>query len=196
MPKPRALRPDEIKRTLVGRFEQKPGGQPGLADKLRQLHTKFGARSRRVFLVWVGWTGDTRGEGDPSVVKVIELLPTPKVSDLTSVALNPYSAGKLPVGSIRVDEVSAAMSEDVLAGRLVAGGADLGPKMDFFYELREDGRSGVPSLPQRYRPLAQPTRRETNISWSIVLDRVSEDRLRNLSIPVDPDAFEQLQPEP
>jgi len=186
MPKPRALRPDEIRRSLVGRFEQRPGGQPGLADRLRQLHTKFGARSRRTFLLWVGWNGDQRGEGEVIVRQRIELLPTPKVSDLSAVSKNPYSAGIMPVGSIRIDEVSAAMSEDVLSGRLTPGGSPLDAQTDFFYQLIEDGRSGVASIPQHYRLFGQPVRKETNISWSVLLERVSEDWLRTLEIPDGP----------
>lgn len=189
MPKPRALRPDEIRRSLVGRFEQRAGGQPGLADRLRQLHTKFGARSRRVFLVWVASNGDQRGEGQLTVVARIELLPTPKVSDLSAVSKNPYSAGIMPVGSIRVDEISAALSEDVLSGRLVPGGPPLDARTDFFYQLVEDGRSGVPSIPQHYRLFGQPTRKETNISWSVLLERISEDWLRTLEIPDGPTAL-------
>lgn len=191
MPKPRPLRPDELQKTLVGRFERKPGGQPGLADRLRQFHTKFGARSTRVFLIWAQWNGDQRGEGDPVVIQEIEILPTPKVSELTAVTFNPYSAGKLPVGAIGVSEVSAALSADVLCGRLRPGGEPLGPKDEFWYELREDGRSGVPALPQRYRLLGQPNRRETNISWSLVLERSSDDRSRILQIPAGPNEFDE-----
>lgn len=189
MPRPRPLRPDEIKRSLVGRFEQKPGGQPGLADRLRQLHTKFGARSTRAFLVWLEWNGSMRGEGDVVVHRRIEILPTPKVSDLTAIALNAYSAGKLPVGSVRLDEVSAALALDILMGRLVAGGPILEERFDFFYQLMEDGRSGVPAIPMHFRIMSTPTRKETNISWSILLERISEDANRRLVEQVGPTLF-------
>lgn len=177
MPRIRALNPGEAKRTLVGKFEGTQG-RPGLADRLRQLHTKFGARPSRLFMVWVVWDGEERGEGNERVHCELEILPTPKIVDLTSVALNPYSAGKLPVGSIRVDEVSASIPEDLLLGRNVPGGGPLPQPFDFFFEVRDDGRDGADPLRQRYRLMATPSRRATNVSWSIMLERASEDRTR------------------
>lgn len=180
MPKPRPLRPEELGRTLVGRFERKPGGAPGLADRLRQLHTKFGARSRRVFLVWTRWTGASPGEGTNEVFREVEILPTPAVSDLSGVALNPYSVGKIPIGTLRIDEVSAALSEETLLGRLVpAGDGPIPAVYEFFYEVVEDGRSGGEPLRQRYRLLGQPARKETDICWTILVERASPDRLRD-----------------
>lgn len=189
MPKPRPLRPDELARTLVGRFEQRPGGQPGLADRLRQLHTKFGARSRRVFLCWYRWTGEEKGEGSCVLAKEFELLPTPKVADLTAVLRNPYSGGQLPNGTVRVDEVSAAIAEDTLCGRLVPGLGPLVEPWEFFYEIVEDGRSGVPGLRNRYRLAAAPSRRETSVCWAILLERASQDRTRAGELPADPVAL-------
>lgn len=188
MPKPRPLRPDETNRTLVGRFERGRDGGPGLADKLRQLHTKFGARSRRLFLVWVKWTGDERGEGTEQVVRELEVLPTPKVSELTAISRNPFSAGMLPVGSLRIDEISASFSEETLRGRMVPGQGPVPEPYDFFFETREDGRGGEGEpLRQRYRLLAGPARKETNISWSIVLERASGERKRDGSSSIGPD---------
>ncbi len=195
MPQPRPLRPFE--RTLVGKFERKPGGQPGLADRLRQLHTKFGARSRRVFLVWVRWTGHTAGEGHAEVVREVELLPTPKV-DALGVTFNPYSGGELPVGTLRLSEVSAALPMDTLLGRLIPGEGVPPQEYEFFYEVAEDGRSQnangqpVPPLRERYRVLGEPVRRETRVQWELLLERASEDRTRDGEVNedgVDPDEY-------
>jgi hypothetical protein len=186
MPKPRPLRPDELARTLVGRFERKPGGQPGLADKLRQLHTKFGARSRRVFLCWYRWTGEEEGEGQAVLLREIEILPTPLVSDLTAILRNPYSAGQLPVGTVRVDEVSAAIAEDTLLGRLAPGGPPIEGPVVFFFEIAEDGRSGAPALRNRYRLAGAPSRKETDVCWTLLLERASNDRTRPGVLSGDP----------
>ena len=186
MPKPAPLRPDQLRGTLVGRFEQKAGGLPGLADNLRQLHTKFGARSRRVFLVWIGWSGDERGEGDPQVLHEMELLPTPKVSEGTAVSRNGFSAGVLPVGSLRIDEISASLAEDTLYGRQIPGGGPPPANVDFYYGIVEDGRSGTPGPRQRYRLYGQPTRRETAVCWALVLERASNDRARDGDVVSDP----------
>ena len=189
MPRPRPLTPDEAKRTLVGKFSG-THATPGLADRLRQLHTKFGARSRRVFLVWTQATGEERGEGTEAELARVEVLPTPEIVDLTSVALNPYSAGKLPVGSIRVNEVSAAFVRDELTGYTVPGQSsklpDL-PDVDFFYEVVEDGRGDSPAPRMRFRLAAEPSRNETNVCWVLVLERSSEDRARSGQSQLGPD---------
>lgn len=189
MPIPRPLNPGEVHRTLVGRFEGTKG-RPGLADRLRQLFTKFGARSRRVFLVWTIASGEERGEGKETELARKEILPTPLIVDLTSVALNPYSAGKFPVGSIRVGEVSAAFHRDDLTGRAVPGSTlALGeqPRVDFFYEVVEDGRGDDPPPPMRFRLAAEPSRDETNVCWTLVLERSSEDRSRSGQSQLGPD---------
>ena len=174
MPKPRPLTPAEAKGSLANRFS-------GLVDRTRQLATKFGLRSKRVFLVWTRWTGSERGEGVEQEQARVEILPTPLVSDLTSVALNPYAAGKLPVGSIRVSEISLSFTFDQLAGTKMPGreGAGAIPSnVDFFYEVVEDGRGDPEPVRQRFRRLGGPTREEDNVSWSLLLERSSEDRDR------------------
>lgn len=196
MPRPRPLPGDEsAKRSLAHRLSRR-------ADRLRQFHTKFGLRSRRVFLVWTRYTGEIRGEGDEVELARVELLPTPRVSDLTAISHNPFRHGTYPEGSIRVDQVSAgAYTEDNLmglripgreavdtaprptrgtrvAGTLAAPTSD--PRIDFFWELVEDGRSSVSNEPsqasrKRYRLLGGPYRKEGSLYWAANLQRVSED---------------------
>jgi hypothetical protein len=155
--------------------------RPGLADRLRQLNTKFGLRAKRVFLVWSRFTGQERGEGDEKMLARVELLPTPKVSDLSAVTLNPYSGGKLPVGSIRLDEVSLTFTMDELTGKAVPGqqARRIPEAVDFFFEVQEDGRGDNPAEIQRYRLLGVPNRREGYVGWSILLERASEDPARS-----------------
>jgi hypothetical protein len=192
VPRVRPITPGEARRSLVGKFSGSHA-RPGLADRLRQLHTKFGARSRRVFLVWTQATGEERGDGTETELARVEVLPTPEILDLTAVALNPYSAGKLPVGSIRVGEVSASFTRDELTGYVVPGKSerlpDL-PAVDFFYEVVEDGRGEDPAPRMRFRLAAEPSRTETNVCWVLVLERASEDRARSgrsqLGADVDP----------
>ena len=155
-----------------------------IIDKARQVAVNFGLRSRRVFLVWTRWTGVERGEGDEIEIDRLELLPTPKVTGLDAVALNAFSAGILPEGSVRIDLVSALYTEDTLRGRVP-------PKMNgvrweefpkdvsFFYEVVEDGRGDVRPARQKYRVGSQFARRESNVSWSFVLERISEDNERD-----------------
>lgn len=182
------LSPNEANRTLAHRLAPR-------IDRIRQIATRFGIRSDRVFLVWTKYTGDERGEGAENEVARVEILPTPKVSDETAITENPFSAGTLPVGSLRVEDISALFTQEELMGRTVPVSAELGSDIDepydFFYEVVSDGRGGgstgcgtTPgshprtSSQQRakYRLLGTPDRVEGNVSWTISIERISEDR--------------------
>lgn len=192
MPKPAPLPgPAAARRTLAHRFT-------GMADRLRQLNTKFGLRSQRVFLVWTQWSGVERGEGVEQVIAEVELLPTPRISDLTATARRGYSAGVFPEGSLRVDQISAgAYTYDMLTGRFIPGnttesydpndgtavnqqGSERGtnPTIDFWWELQEDGRGDHPASRFRYRVFGTPSRREGSVYWAVNLERADEERSR------------------
>ena len=163
----------EARGTLVNRFVK-------LADRLRQLNTKFGLRPYRVFLVWSKWTGEERGEVNEVEALRIEILPTPKVSSLDSVALNPMSAGIVPVGSLRVTEVSGAFTQDVLMGKKlpVLHEETIPEPWEFFYEVVEDGRGDPEPVRSKFRLMSTPFRNAENVEWNVTLERVSEDRDR------------------
>lgn len=187
------LMPGLARRTLAHRFAKK-------VDRLRQLNTTFGLRHDRVFLVWTRYTGEVRGEGDEVEVARLELLPTPRVSDHTTIQFAPYSAGILPVGSVTVDQISAQMSEEVLMGKRVPDealppGSDIPQPTDFFYEIVADDRSveapagcgpeneqmalmrGSSVTPRsRFRIAATPERMEGKVQMKVALERISEDR--------------------
>ena len=150
-------------------------------DRARQVAVRVGLHSRRVFLVWEKWTGFERGEGRELEVLRLEILPTPKIIGLDAVALNPFSAGILPVGSIRVEKISATYTEDQLRGLTypVLHADHINNPYDFFYEVVEDGRGDPQPIRQKYRLAAQPWRREGLIQWQIVLERISEDAKRD-----------------
>lgn len=216
MPAPKALTPDQAKRTIAARFAGRIG-KVGLADRLRQLYTRFGLRSKRVFLVWTVSSGARRGAGTEKIVARVELLPTPKVSDLTAKALNPYSAGTLPVGTVRLQHVSAALSADVLTGRRIpqqVGNNSVGYQITgpvphqeergyapplpedvmFFYEIVEDGRHESEPARARYRLAASPNLNEGGVYWDVLLEASSEDLARSglSEIGVDPDQERQV----
>ncbi len=106
------LTPDQARGTLAHKIGSK------LAPKVRQLATKFGVRSQRVFLVWTKWTGAERGEGVEREVHRAELLPTPRVDSMDSVSFSLMQAGTVPVGSVRVSRVTVTYTEDALRGRV------------------------------------------------------------------------------
>jgi hypothetical protein len=175
MPKIGPLSPDQARGTLAHRLTR-------TADNLRQLATKFGIRPYRVFLVWTQWSGEERGEGDEKEVQRVEILPTPRITSLDSVTFSLFSAGVLPVGSVRVDRISGrAFSNDLLSGIILPDGthADHIPEpFSFFYEVVEDGRGDNPALRSKFRLLSFPFRRAEQVDWTIMLERISEDRNR------------------
>ncbi len=186
----RALKQIETKRALLARLS---GTQErvGVIDRVHQIPTRLGMRPNRVFLTWATWSGAERGEGEQTILQRIEILPTPKVSDLTAVALNPYSAGKLPVGSVRVDQISAGRyREDYLRGILIPSdplfgqtGRPLDPKKDdFWFEVQEDGRNiplGEQAERKRFRILGGPYLSPCCTQYSVIIERMSEDMQRN-----------------
>lgn len=198
MPPVRPLPPGRPKRTLVARLGR-------VADRVRQVATNLGARPLRVFLVWTQAGGYERGEGEEEEIARAEILPTPVVSDLSALALSPFAAGKYPVGTVRVSEVSMhRFTRDVLTGRRVpravaekgreavrtgeldaffspASGEPI-PKerVSFFYEVVDDGRfdDRRPSR-QRFRLFGEPHPNAENVEWILFLERTSEDRSRD-----------------
>jgi hypothetical protein len=174
VPKPKALTPDQAKRTIAARIAPR-------IDRVRQIATRLGIRPYRVMLVWTRFDGAERGEGDEVEARRIEILPTPKVEDLSAVTLNPLAAGVLPMGTIRVSEVSATMTSDLLNGRWVPRQHEehLPEPYAFYYEVVEDGRGDSPAARQRYRLAAQPFLKADDVQWVLLLERVSEDAHRD-----------------
>lgn len=197
MARPRPLTPHEARRTLAHRFAPR-------ADRLRQLNTRFGLRPYRCFLVWTKWSGGERGAGEETVLPGgrIELLPTPKVRSLDNVAAQFFSGGVLPVGSLRVTEISALYTRDQLAGLAVPNhdfteenvpprprSAEDLPKrpsvtslpqpFDFYWEVVEDGRGDDPAVRSKFRLAAWPNRNPGGVQWECLIERVSSDANRD-----------------
>ena len=174
-------------------------------DRLRGRMTTFGLRPYEVYLVWTRWSGQERGEGTERILKRVPILPVPKVDELTAISMQFFAGGTLPVGSLRVTEISSSYSQEVLMGRIIPNdpSADRGsiiqgkgPKnatknsiegtevvdpYEFFWEVVEDGRSnnGINPIRSRFRPMSAPARRAAQFDWSIILERVSEDMDRD-----------------
>lgn len=188
------------------------------ADRLRQLNTRFGLRSERVFLVWTYWTGEERGEGRERILARHELLPTPRVTSAVAINRRPYAAGVFPEGSQRIDQVSCGVyTKDMLRGlripiegsrgcvtgcrpvqpflsEVISGGngnPTTDRQVDFFYEIVEDGRGDDPSDRDRYRLLGGPSRAEGKLYWEMVVERASEELDRQGETQVGTDTSDQ-----
>lgn len=187
-------------------------------DKLRQRLTDFGLRVYSVDLVWTKWTGLERGAGDEYEIARVPIRPNPLVEDLTSVSLSPFAAGILPVGSVRLSQITATLFFENLIGTAVPDaqyfmqcGLPVPPcsqgtppellslcdpssalaqvtsasevwdrlprNVSFYYEVVQND---VPTPPRpKFRPFSLPFKRPGKFDWSIVLERISEDRNRD-----------------
>jgi hypothetical protein len=170
MPRPHPLQPFQAKRSLANRLVR-------VADNVRQIATNLGIRPYRVFLVWTTFDGEERGEGTERELARVEILPTPKTAELTSLQQAPYAAGVLTTGTLRLDRISAGFTAAQLSGLEVPGKGqlpDMPQNIDFWYEIREDGRGNDRPVPLRFRLATSPYRAAGKVSWSVVLERQDE----------------------
>lgn len=204
----RSLTGQQARGTLAQRFAKK-------IDRYRQRMTDYGLRPYRIWLVWLKYDGVERGDGNASVLAQVELLPSPRVTDMTALTMRSASAGTFPEGSIRVDGISAhAYSADELTGlkipRPSGNGQPMPPqqacagsdfdnqfssKVDFCYWVQEDGRTDDPARIERFRPMSRPFRDQSGFNWTILLARSDRDPTREgdpVNIGVGPDEIRRL----
>lgn len=88
-----------------------------IVDGIRQLLTDFGLRQYRVFVITLAWSGSKYGIGTSYIKYVREILPTPKVSDLSFIQRQASTGGIHEEGKIIVSEISINdWTEDELLG--------------------------------------------------------------------------------
>lgn len=161
----RSLREGEFKNTLVG--------QVGCCvDTIRQMNTDMGLRPYRVYMVKLGWTGPTRGDGVLTEVSRVEILPVPKVADMASVQLMLQPGGLDEQGNIIVSEISAKYTEFQLRG-LGPGGEELDPNQEFMWEVSWARDDGTTPIRRRFHPIALPNYNPGMFQWTITLVRAS-----------------------
>lgn len=149
-----------------------------VADVVRDIKTALGAREYRVALVWVRWSGGSRGHGHDDVVHTETIMPTPKVSDVGALSQELKQIGLEEVGSVTVSEISPSYDEDVLMG--LGGpvtGDEIPEDITFFWEITHV-RSAGRTVKRRFFPSSAPSKDSTAFQWAIRLVRSSEDRSR------------------
>jgi hypothetical protein len=193
---PRPITPTEARGTLAQRLSP-------IADRIRQrVAVRLGVRAYRVFLVWTksGLSPESeRGDGNERIIARVEILPAPRVLDLTGLLRRSFSTGTVSEGSIRVDRISShAYSDDELRGNRVPAAfgahqpldprwAQQGPggevqfaqPVDFFYEVVEDGRGDDPAYRRRFSLMADPMRDPGGAQWIVALRRADRDLKRD-----------------
>jgi hypothetical protein len=132
-------------------------------------------------MVWTHWTGDERGGGEEQEYCRREILPTPRVINLDSISRQPYSAGSLPVGSIKLERVSTSLTADNLQGLSIFEPEDdtVPERYSFYYEVVEDGRGDDPPARMKFRLFGLPAREAGKVQWVVMLERISEDNARD-----------------
>ncbi|TAL46147.1 MAG: hypothetical protein EPN91_00835 [Salinibacterium sp.] len=208
MPAPPTIRPlrdEEVGRTLAERLVP-------VADSIRQLATSFGVRPYRVYLVWLGFSQDENqnglvdadelqidaavGAGAVTLLKEIEIVPTPRVRDMSAIRRALLSTGVTEEGSVFIDRITRSLSEDALRGLLPQFRDAKNPEtlrsgVSFHWEIREDRPRGlsvqptlggdVPTDDRAYRrkfvPTGVPHLRA--VQWQITLERADGERGRN-----------------
>jgi hypothetical protein len=146
-------------------------------DQIRDLYTCLGTRSYKVSLVRTRWSGGERGAGVEVVTDVRLLLPTPRIADLTALEQDLRAAGTVEDGTLKVDQISARFTEDMLLG-LGDGGATIPADENFYWEITVLFPDGS-ERKRRFVPKSAPNLNMMNVQWSIELDKAVEDRGRN-----------------
>ena len=173
----RPLRRDEVKSSLMNRLV------PNI-DKIRQLPVNLGLRPYRVFMVHILWSGERIGEGQPQETSRREILPTPRIRDMSATSEVLSAFGRTEEGGIVVDRISAKFSEDDLMGAtpdLIEPAMPRTGKRngDFFWEVQES-RPGTPNpIPRRYVPSGTPTLMRGGLHWRVPLNKQMVNRSRN-----------------
>lgn len=149
-----------------------------VADNIRQVATRLGARPYRCFLVWSTWTNGVRGEGEEVETMRTEILPTPVVTSMDQIALNPQNVGLVQIGDVKVTEISVSFTEDQLMGRL-GGATQVEQPQSFAWEIIEDGRQRDNPVHTKFRVKGRPVLKADQAMWSVNLERVGDDRQRD-----------------
>lgn len=161
----------QLNKTLARRFIP-------LADRLRDLMTKFGLRPYKVRIIRVKWSGGQRGVGAASVVGEVHILPTPLISDLTGLQEIVQPVGLDEIGTILLSEVSGTFTEDDLMGRGSDGSA-IAADDEVFYEIEFPRPDGKASTRRRFTVNSAPHYYAGKLQWQVRLDKAHEDRDRS-----------------
>jgi hypothetical protein len=144
-------------------------------DVIRQIGTSLGLRPYRVFLVHWEWP-QTKGIGAPVEISRREIMPTPKVADMSGMPFSLAAVGMTEMGGVRVSQISQRFSEDDLIGRTPDLRDTVHPKtsrgnVEFFYEIVEARQTVPPPKPRRFVPQGVPMLNRTGMEWRLSLTR-------------------------
>lgn len=148
-----------------------------VADELRDLYTSFGLRPYVVRIIRTRWTGGARGLGEEYVTHQREILPTPRISDLSSLTQVLHPIGLDEHGSIQLSEVSGRYTEDELRG-LDSDGTPPAEDEQTYYEVEFPRVDSQPGERRRFFLRSAPMYQSDRFQWTLTLERAHEGRDR------------------
>ncbi len=137
----------------------------GMVDELRDsLHTDFGVRQFRVFVVTRSWSGGFKGEGVATDVE-IEIDPQPLVSPYR-VEYEKEACGLESAGVCTLSEISLSYTHAELVGPPASEASE------FWLRIEDAHGQGIPD--SYWQPAGDPTPDRVNtIGWLLNLRRMS-----------------------
>jgi hypothetical protein len=167
---PTSLTSLDLTRTIAGRFVK-------VGDSLRDLNTKFGVRRCIVRQVRTKWSGGRRWSGEEAIVSEVELLPNPKVVDLSTLREVVSSTALTEAGSVVVDELSGTFTEDFLRGIDERGA--IPEDESFYYEIEFKSATTGPGVKRRFTLASNPSYVADDVRWVITLNAAQGGRQRD-----------------
>jgi hypothetical protein len=150
-----------------------------VADGLRDLYTTFGLRPYRVQLVRSRWTHGVRGQGVEQIISAIAVLPTPLLSDMTTLAEINSAIGADETGEVLLSQVSGSFTEDQLRGH-PRDGEPVPVDEQFYYEIEfPPACRGDAGEKRRFTLKSAPMYYADRFQWNIRLEKQRQDRGRN-----------------
>jgi len=149
-----------------------------IVDCIRDLQTELGNRPYRVRLVRTTWSTGVRGRGVESVVFTRDILPTPLVVDMTSLAEVVTAVGVNEQGTVQLQEISGRYTEDQLLGEDAVGNPP-GPGDNIYFEITFYRRDGLPAELRRFVKQSAPYYKASGFQWNITLVQANETRNRD-----------------
>lgn len=145
-----------------------------VVDAARDIYACLGLRAYTVTLVWTRWSGGERGVGSEVLLREKDLLPVPRVSQVSALSRGAESIGVLEQGELRVDQISASYGEAILLG-VQEGEPRIPQDISFYWEVRAVSPDG-PQPRRRFYPSGTPSLDMTRMQWTVRLVRASADR--------------------
>lgn len=148
------------------------------ADSLRDMFTSFGLRPYKVRFVRLRWSGMKRGQGAAYVACEIDILPTPKILDLTTLTEIVNPVGLDEVGGVLLTQVSGNFTEE----QLRFGETDkksLAQNEEVFYEVQFVRKDDQPGDRRRFALRSAPMYLAGKFQWQLRLEKSNENRAAN-----------------